>query len=111
MHRAQAVSSAVGVLRLIAVVVVCSSRTSPQLITLFLNGLLLWWETILAVEDLEDELLNVLYFDVLGSCSTDSDSFMGMCDCSKHKYFPAQRPGRRRSRCGKVSLDGRGDEG
>lgn len=36
------------------------------------NGLLLWWETILAVEDLEDELLNVLYFDVLGSCSTDS---------------------------------------
>lgn len=40
---------------------------------------------ILAVGDLEDELLHVLCFEALGSCSTDLDSLVGMCDCSKHK--------------------------
>lgn len=57
------------------------------------DGLLLWQESILAVGDLEDELLDVLYFDILGSCSTDLSSSVGRCDCSKHKYFPAQRLG------------------
>lgn len=109
MHRAQAVSSAVGVLRLISVWLFFMHLSPAD--HFVSNGPLLWWEMILAVGDLEDELLNVSYVDVLGSCSTDSDSFVGMCDCSKHKYFPAQRPGRRRSRCGKVSLVGRGDEG
>lgn len=109
MHRAQAVSSAVGVLCLISAVLF-STHLAPA--DHFVSSdLLLWWETILAVKDLEDELLSVLYFDTLGSRSTDSDSFAGTCDCSKHKYFPAQRPGQRRRRCGKVSLIGRGVEG
>lgn len=45
------------------------------------NVLLLWWETVLAVGHLEDELLNVLYSGILGSCSTDLDSLVGLRDC------------------------------
>lgn len=99
MHRAQAVSSAVGFLCLISALLFTHLAPADHFVS---NGLLLWWETILAVGDLEGELLSVLYFDILGSCFTDLDSFVGICDCSKHKYFPAQRPRRRRSRSGKV---------
>lgn len=49
----------------------------------FSSGLLLRWEVILAAGALQDELLSVPYSDALGSCSTDSDSFVGMHDCPK----------------------------
>lgn len=78
MHRAQAVSSAVGVLRLIRVVFSTHLIPADHFVS---DGLLLWWETILAVGLLEDELLNVLYSGILGSCSTDLGSLVGLCDC------------------------------